>query len=133
MVVLVVHAVYVISFPTERDAPVAAHLYGPRALPGAAQFVKIQARQVHIARARRRVQTAEDQPEPVGVFRLNSRLGPGGEVPFESFVPKPLDRRAYQCNLCGYRLQPTRGRPPATAGPGGPARTNKVCPTKDAG
>jgi hypothetical protein len=38
------------------------------------------------------------------VFGLNPRLGPGGEEPFESFVPKSLDRHVYQCNLCGYRL-----------------------------
>jgi hypothetical protein len=39
------------------------------------------------------------------VFRLNSRFVPGGEELFESFVPKSLDRHAYQCNLRGYSLQ----------------------------
>jgi hypothetical protein len=42
------------------------------------------------------------------VLRLNSRLGPGGEEPFDSFVSKPFDRRAYECNLYGYRLQTAR-------------------------
>ena len=46
------------------------------------------------------------------MFRLNSRLGPGGEEPFHSFVPKPFDRHAYECNLYGYRLQPARPRGP---------------------
>lgn len=39
---------------------------------------------------------------------LNSRLGPGGEEPFDSFVPKPFDRHAYECNRYGYSLQPAR-------------------------
>ena len=47
------------------------------------------------------------------MLRLNSRLGPGGEEPFDSFVSKPFDRHAYECNLYGYRVQPAR-----PAGPG---------------
>jgi hypothetical protein len=47
-------------------------------------------------------------------MRLNSRPGPGGEEPFDSFVPKPFDRRACECNLYGYRLQP----PARPRGPG---------------
>ena len=39
------------SRTTERDAPIAAHLYGPRAFPGAAQFMEIQAGQIQIVRA----------------------------------------------------------------------------------
>jgi len=35
---------------------------------------------------------AEDQPEAVGVLRLNPRLGSCGEEPFESFVPESCDR-----------------------------------------
>ena len=42
------------------------------------------------------------------MLRLNSRLGPGGEEPFDTFVPKPFDRHAYECNPYGYRLQPAR-------------------------
>ena len=39
---------------------------------------------------------------------LNSRLGPGGEEPFDSLVSKPFDRHAHECNLYGYRLEPAR-------------------------
>jgi len=46
------------------------------------------------------------------VLRLNSRLGSGGEEPFHSFVPKPFDCHAYECNLYGYRRQPARPRGP---------------------
>ena len=94
MVVLVVHAIYVLARRGERDAPVAAYFYGPCALSGATELVEIQAGQVHIARARRRIQTAEDQPEPIGMIRLNPRLGAGGEELFESFVPKSLYRHS---------------------------------------
>jgi hypothetical protein len=34
--------------------------------------------------------TAEDEPEPAGMFRLNSRFSSGGEELFEPFVPEPL-------------------------------------------
>ena len=67
--------------------------------------MEIKAGQVHIARAGRDVQTAEDEAEPAGVLGLNSRVGSGGKEPFKSFVPEPLDRHAYKCNLYGYRLQ----------------------------
>src|SRR5712691_6517267 len=43
VVVLVVHTLYIFAGARERDAPVAAHLYGPRALSWAPQFVEIQA------------------------------------------------------------------------------------------
>jgi hypothetical protein len=49
-------------------------------------------------------------------MRLNSRPGPGGEEPFDSFVPKLFDRRACECNLYGYRLQPARPRGPSVRG-----------------
>jgi hypothetical protein len=97
MVILVVYAIYVLPGTGERYAPVAAHLHGPRASSGAAEFMEIQAGQVHIARAGRDVQTAEDEAEPVGVFRLNSRLGPGGEEPFDSFVSKEVRNRFRAC------------------------------------
>ncbi len=71
----------------------------------AMELVEIQTRQVHVTGARCRVQTAEDQPQPVRVFRLNSRLRAGGEEPFESLVPESLDRHADQCNLYRYGLQ----------------------------
>ena len=112
MVILVVYAIYVLPGTSERYAPVAAHLHGPRAFSGATEFMEIQAWQVHIARAGSGVQTAEDEAEPVSVLRLNSRLGPGGEEPFDSFVSKPFDRRGCECNLYGYRLQPARPRGP---------------------
>lgn len=105
MVVFVVNLIYVLVGTGERNAPVAAHLDGPRALSLATQFVEFQSGQVHIARACRRVQTAKDQAKPVGVFRLNPRFRASGEEPFDSFVPKPLDRHSDQRNLCRYRLQ----------------------------
>jgi len=67
--------------------------------------VQFQTRQIHVARARSRVQTAEDQSEPLSVFPLNAGLASGGEEPFESFVSEPLDRHADQCNLYRYGLQ----------------------------
>jgi hypothetical protein len=106
MVVLVVYAIYVLPNTSERYAPVAAHRHGPRAFSGATEFVEIQAGQVHIARAGRGVQTAEDEAEAVSVLCLNPRLGSGSEEPLDSFVSKPLDRHAYKCNLYGYRTQP---------------------------
>src|ERR1039457_3570077 len=51
MVIFVADAIYVLSDTSERYAPVAAHLHGPRALSGATEFSEIQAGQVHIARA----------------------------------------------------------------------------------
>ncbi len=37
------------------------------------------------------------------------------EEPFDPFVPKPLDRHADQCNLCGYGLQSARRSIPDTS------------------
>ncbi len=105
MVILVIYAIYVLPDTCERYTPVAAYLDGPRALPGAAKLVEIQAGQVHIARAGRDVQAAEDQAEPVSVFRLNPGPCAGGEEAFDSFVSKPFDRHAYKCNVYGYRRQ----------------------------
>ena len=41
MVVLVVYAIHVLPGTRERYAPVAAHLHGPRAFSGAAEFVNL--------------------------------------------------------------------------------------------
>src|ERR1017187_245515 len=51
MVVLVVYAIYIHPDTNERHAPIAAHRHGPRAFSGDTEFVEIQARQAHIARA----------------------------------------------------------------------------------
>ena len=110
MVVLVVHAIYVLPGTSERYAPVAAHRHGPRAFSGATEFVEIQTGQVHIARAGRGVQTAEDEAEAVSVLCLNPRPGSGSEEPLDAFVSKPFDRHAYECNLYGYRTQPAARR-----------------------
>src|SRR5437773_744030 len=59
VVVLVVHTIHVLGGASECDAPVPAHLDGPRALFGATESVEIQARQVHVARAGGRVQAAK--------------------------------------------------------------------------
>ena len=59
MVVLVVHAIGVLAGKSERHAPVAAHLDGPCSLSTAVEFVEIQARQIHVARARGHIQAAE--------------------------------------------------------------------------
>jgi hypothetical protein len=90
MVVLVVYAIYILPDTSERYSPVAAYGHGPRALSGAAELVKIQAGQVHIARAGRDVQAAEDESEPVSLFRLNSRLGTSSEEPLDSLCRNPL-------------------------------------------
>lgn len=44
------------------------------------------------------------------MFWLNSRLRSGRKELFDSFVPKPLDRHNYECNLYGYRRQPGSSR-----------------------
>ena len=113
MVVLVVYAIYVLSYTSERNAPVAAHRHRPRALSGATEFVEIQAGQVHIARAGRGVQTAQDEAEAVSMLWLNPGLGANSKEPLNSFVPKPLDRHAYKCNLYGYGSQPGHDMAPA--------------------
>jgi len=102
MVILVVYAVRVLPDVREGYAPVATHGHRPRAFSGAMEFMEIQAGQVHIARAGRGVQTAEDEAEPVGMLRLNPRLRSCGEEPFDSFVSKSSDRHVSKCNLYGY-------------------------------
>ena len=93
MVVLVIDAVYIFPSTGEGDAPVAAHFHGSRAFSRTAEFVEIQARQVHVLGACCNIQTAENKPKPVGVFRLNSRFGASDEESFESFVPESFDRQ----------------------------------------
>jgi len=51
MVVLVVHPIYVLLYKSKGYAPVAAHSHGPCAFSGSAKLVKVQAGQIHIARA----------------------------------------------------------------------------------
>src|SRR5664279_3313913 len=92
VIVLLVNPVHVSPSTCERDTPVATHLNSPRTLSRAAKFVEIQAGQVHVLGAHRHVQAAGHQPESVGVFSLNSRLGASGEELFESFVPESCDR-----------------------------------------
>ena len=63
MVVLAIDALGILARKAERDAPVTAHLHRPRALSGALEFVKIQARQRHIARVCGSIQSAEHHAE----------------------------------------------------------------------
>jgi len=69
------------------------------------QLVKAQARQIHVARVSGRVQSAEDEPQAIGVLRLNAAPTASGEKLFESFMSKSLYRHQAQCNLCGYVSQ----------------------------
>src|SRR3954452_23777825 len=51
VVILVVDAICVLPEPRERHTPVAAHLHGPGAFPGAMKSMEFQAGKVHIAHA----------------------------------------------------------------------------------
>ena len=94
MVVFIVHAHDILSGASECDAPVAAYFHRPCAFSLAAELMKGQPGQVHVALGRRYIQTAEDQSKPVSVLGLNSRLGSGGKEPFESFMPESFDSHA---------------------------------------
>ncbi len=94
VVVLIVDTLNIFPSANERDSPVAAHFHRPRAFSLAAQLVKVQAGQVHVACGCRYIQPAEDQSKPVSVLRLNARPGSGGKEPFESFMSKSFDGHA---------------------------------------
>lgn len=106
MVVLVVYAIYVLPGKSKRHAPVAAHRHGPRAFSGATELVKIQAGQVHIARAGRGVQSAQDEAETFSGVRLNSRLGytAGSQSALELRAVYP-DQRRFRDHLATKRVR----------------------------
>ncbi len=67
--------------------------------------MKPKAWQVHIPGTRRHVQPAQDQPETLTVFRLDTRLAARFEEALKAFVLKALDRHGKECNLLGYGMQ----------------------------
>jgi len=92
VVVLVVDPIDVLADKHECDAPISTHANGPGASSVASKFVQVQALEIHVARAGRDVEAAENQSKPFRVFRLDSGLGARAEEPLEAFVPKSLDR-----------------------------------------
>ena len=60
--------------------------------PRTLQLVKVQTGQVQVARVGGRVQSSQNQPEPVAVLRLESTCVAPSEEALKPFVSKALDR-----------------------------------------
>jgi hypothetical protein len=94
VVILVVHGLGVFSRKPKCQPPASAHLYGPPATLVSFQWMKIQARQAHIAWLRRHIQSAQDQAESLRVLRLDSGFDTRPKKPLQPLVPKASDRHS---------------------------------------
>jgi hypothetical protein len=74
MIVLVVDFDYIRPVESERHSPIAAHSNRPPFGVPPSELMKIEARQIHIGGGARYTEPAQDQPQSIGVGRLDSRL-----------------------------------------------------------
>lgn len=98
MVVFIINDLRIFPHEDERDSPVSADAHRPGAGTVADEFVQAKAWQVHILGRSRRVKTAEDQSEPVGVGGLNASSTAGFEESCQSLVLETSYHDG-ECNL----------------------------------
>jgi hypothetical protein len=117
VVVFVVDAFDVTAFEREGNSPVAADGDSPRTLPLAVQSMQIQAWQAHVAGRRGDTQAAKNQAQSSSVLGLDPGRASVREEPFETFVPKGLDRHRAIVTRNGSRYNPHNNalEPPGNA------------------
>ena len=71
VVVEIVDVERVAVLEAEGDAPIGAHRHGPEAGEVSLERVKPEAREIHVARARGRVEPGEDVADGVAVLRID--------------------------------------------------------------
>jgi hypothetical protein len=74
--------------------------------------MQVEARQAHVPGLPGHVQSAQDEPEPVGMLGLNLGDLPGGEEEFEALVPEPADRHVASVTplFSGYKVKSMRAK-----------------------
>ena len=70
----------------ESHAPVAAHLYSPGSFALASQLMHLQTGKVYVFEHRRRIQAAKNEPQSVGVLRLNPCFGSASKESLQTLV-----------------------------------------------
>jgi hypothetical protein len=105
VVVLVVHTFNIRSDKCKGDAPIPADGHGPGSLPRTSELMQVQAGEAHITRRRSHAQAAQNQPQPLGVFRLNPGLAAGREESFKALVPEGRDRHGAIVTRNGSRYK----------------------------
>src|SRR5262245_21685764 len=108
MIVLIVDGLCILATKHKGYSPVPADFHGPSPLTVSLEFVEIQARQGHILRPRRRMQTRQDQPQTGCMSRLNACLCPLQEEPLKALVSESRNHGwSVTCNAAGYKATHT--------------------------
>jgi len=93
MVIFVIHNVGIAIGKTKCYAPIAANIDRPDAFTFAFQLVQREARQIHVLSRFGLIQVGQDQAQPIGMLRLDSRLTPGAIEAFQTLVRESPDHK----------------------------------------
>ncbi len=91
MVIFVINYFSVVTFKSERDAPISTDVDSPGSGPIAAQFVQPEPGQVHVLRLGGCVEPAENETKPLCVGWLYSGGTAGLEKSSKAFVLEAPD------------------------------------------
>jgi hypothetical protein len=72
VIVLIIDQLSIAPYKSERKAPIPIHPHRPMFLKVMLQWMKFEARQIHVVRTGSGVETAENIPQLFGVCWLNS-------------------------------------------------------------
>jgi hypothetical protein len=86
MVIFVIHNVGIAIDKTKCHAPIVAHIDRPDPFTFAFQLVQCEARQIHVLSRFSLIQVGQDQAQPTGMLRLDSRFTPGAIEAFQALV-----------------------------------------------
>ncbi len=106
MVILVMHNIGIAIGKTECHTPIAADFHRPDAFAFAFQLVQGETGQIHVLGRFGLIQVGQDQAQPIGVFRLNSRFAPCAIEPFQPLVREASDHGqivTYSVTCCNAR------------------------------
>lgn len=92
------------TFELEDHPPVAAHVHRPEAGGIPLQLVQPESGEVHVPRFGRHAEPRQDEPQTVGMFRLDSGLGACLEVRAQPLVPEGFNHGyTIDCNPMGCK------------------------------
>jgi hypothetical protein len=82
VVVFIINILNIGAGELEGDAPIGAHLYGPRSFAIASQWVQVEAGQGHVAWLKSHIDSAQEEPESARVLGLDPSGCSGEKEPF---------------------------------------------------
>lgn len=86
MVILVIHVESVGAFKSETNTPVSRHPNRPSAFTPALEFMKMQARQIHIGWHRRGMESAKYETHSIHMLNLNSACRSSEKETFKALM-----------------------------------------------